>query len=98
MVERVVEGQVGVDGDAPAALAPALDLLDRLLDVARGDGEAGLQAVRIRAAEVVQVAVLGADELHLELGVRVARAAGVDHEVDVRALLVHVLAGARSGA
>ena len=47
--------------------------------------------MRIGAAEVVEVAVLGADELHLQLRVRMAGAAGVDDEVAVGAFGVHVL-------
>src|SRR5207247_10497104 len=55
------------------------------------DRHTGLQAMWIGAAEMVKVPMLGADELHLQLRIGMVRAAGVDDEVDVCALFIHVL-------
>src|SRR5439155_15602332 len=65
------------------------DLLDRLVHGGWDDGEAGLQAVLVGAAEVVQETMPGPEEFHGEVGLRVAGAAA-HHEMHVHALGIHV--------
>src|SRR5581483_9429875 len=90
MVQRVVQRELWIDGDAPRLATPPPNFRDGRIQALWGDGEARLEAMGVRAAEVVQIAVLRLDELHFEGRVRVAGAPGVDDEVDVGPLLVHV--------
>src|SRR5262249_41590501 len=80
----------------PARAAPGLDLLHRGIDVIGVGHDERLQALRVTAAEIVEVSVVGAQELDVDLGnVGATRHAGY-HEGDVDTLFVHVL-DARGG-
>ncbi len=68
-----------------------MDLAEAEFHLPRRDDDQRLEPVRIRAAERVHVAVLGADELGLDLQIGVAVSAAVDDGVDVGAFFVHVL-------
>src|SRR5438034_5619784 len=74
----------------PGGGRPAFDLLDRAGDRARRDGEERLQSVGILTAEVVEVTIIGPNELELDPWVLVAIGSGRNHHVDVDALFVHV--------
>ena len=55
-----------MNGHGPGALTPAVNFFDRFLDVVGGDSETRLQSMRRGAAEVVQIPMARAHELHLE--------------------------------
>ena len=91
VVQRVVDRQVDVDADGPGRPTPVPDLRHRRLDVVGADADHRLESVWVVAAEVVQIAMLRAHELDVDVGVLVpAWPASIDQELDVDALRIHI--------
>ncbi len=94
VVDRPLVVEQGLHRDRPFGIAPFADLAHRFRDLAgRGDDRA-LEAVRRGGAEIGHVAVIGADQRHLDRGVGVADRRGPgrgDEEMPVGALDIHVV-------
>ena len=98
MIHGDVLGEQRQDGHRPPGGPPLADLAHGFVDGARGGHDHGLEAVGELPAEVGGMAVVRADQSDLELDVgqphRADPARG-HQEVDVGALVVHVLDAVR---
>jgi len=91
VIQRITDRQADIDVARPWRATPSPDLRHRRLDIAGADADHRLEPVRVLAAEVVEIAVLGAHELDVDGRLLVpARSASIDQELDVDALRIHV--------